>query len=297
MTKEELYQIMQNVDGILSRDLPRNFLEKSGYFAKLSENPVDIICYSALAILFLSLMIKLFADIVNKGYSFSLIMDMIPKMLIFAAIINPVTYKALMSIFVGISTLFYENLAIKPFVEIRIQLSQLYQSLYENGVGETQKIFFTFVNAPLWMVFAHTCFLLFILSVYQITIFPQLFFVFIIAIAPIMIALEPVFQGMLKKLCIMIFGVVILFSVVLFAVGTILPTPLLLISELVKKESLVLLAVVTFSCSLIMAYSLPLFAYISGFKAVSEFRILFPITWIEWLCTKPLSLILRKENN
>jgi hypothetical protein len=291
MAVSDIYLAMQNLDGMIKKNLPRTFLELKSNYATGDLSPIDVICLASLAIVFAGIMIKFFADIVNEGYSSNLLSDTVLKMILFAVFINPVFYKIFAGFYVDMSSLFFNDLANSQFLIVRDKLFEMYNGLYGQGQSGIARIFAFFdVNTHIWTFVSSMCFLLFAIAMYEILTLPQILTVFIIAVAPLMIAFEPICKGMIRKLVNMIFGIGIIFPVVLFVMGCFLPTSIVLVSELLQNDSMQLLAIVCIAYSFVIAYSLPLIGYITGFSAIGEFRVLFPIAWFEFFTTKTAKL-------
>lgn len=279
----DAFLAIRQLDGMVSKDLPKLFLESDIF---------DYICGASLLILFITLLIQFFSKIVSEGYSFSLAKKLLLQCLILVAIINPLTYKALIGIYIDISLIMLEALGESEFNALRTTVVDLYSRMYDNGPKGIALIFglfnpLTTINVILPSAF----FILFLLSIYQVLIFPVVLITFVVALIPLMLAFYPIDNGMIRKVADLLFGIGILFPAVLSGLSGLLVVPLALVTGYLESGSLKLLSCVCLAFSVVIAYSLPLIGYISNINFLKEFRMMFPVTWLEYVCTKGFSFL------
>jgi hypothetical protein len=281
---DDVQSILLNMDEVVRGDLPGKLLNE-GY--------VGTVCTASLVILFLSIMIKFVVDSLG-GYDFNTLKRCLFRMIILGSLISPVIYPELAKMYLNFFNLMMDYIGNSKLEEIRSAMFDLYREGFKDGNAGTKKLFgfLPFKVTPLPTYIAVFVYLLFVISMYEILAMPVLLCCLTIGLVPILLAFSPLFEDMKGKVFELLFGLGVVYPAVLFGISTFLPVSIGLVMELLMEENMILLTVITLSYSLVIAYSLPVIGYISGLNFLSDFRVIFPITWGEYIIFKPISFVM-----
>ena len=253
------------------------------------------ICGAAMIILFFCLLVKFVVDILNSGYSFDLFTRYFLQMMILGAIISPFTFPALAGIYVNFFEAMMRYIGAKEIDELRSAMLAFFEHFaYEESLVRRLFAFVTGIEllpVKLWLPMA--AYSLFIISVYLIFMLPIVLCFITLLLAPILLALSPLFTDMITKLCSFLFGLGVVYPVILFGLGTFLPVSITIISELLLEENMILLFVISTAYAFVIAYSLPVIGYLSGLSFISELRVIFPAAWFEYVFCRPVAVVMK----
>jgi hypothetical protein len=281
----QVQKLLLDMDNVIEGDLPDKMFGSNSY----GINYVGDICTASLGILFLCLMIKFVIDCLG-GYDFNILKKYLFRMMILGVIISPVFYPILAKIYINFFHTMMEYIGNNKLEEIREAMFKLFHDGFKDGEAGMKKLFgfLPIKTTPLPTYLAMLIYLLFIISMYEILAIPVLLCCITIALVPIMLAFSPFFEDMKEKMAMMLFGTGVVYPAVLFGLSTFLPISITIAVDLLMKENMILLTVITLAYSLVIAYSLPVIGYISGMSFLSELRVIFPVTWLEYIIFKPI---------
>jgi hypothetical protein len=284
LTPSQIQAILLDMNKVLSRDLPGNVVSKC-----LSE-----ICFAALVILFLSIMIRFIIDCISNGYSINVLKKYLLSMVLLGVILTPLVYKKLALLYIDLFNAMMEYIGYYRLEEIQGRMLRFFRSYFDDGNAGVKKLFgwLPIRVVPLDTMLAQAAFMLFVISMYELFAIPILLCCLAIGMSPVLIALSPVLSDLKSKMWEMLFGIAIVFPAVFFGISTFLPISIDLVGRLLLQENMMLLTIICLCYCFVIAYTLPMVGYISGMSFLSEMRVIFPATWIEYLFLKPVLFLL-----
>jgi len=290
--RKQIINALLEMDTNINTSLPGWILKEEGIIAE--------ICTAALGILFLCLSIKFVIDCIENGYSFKTLKKYLYPMIFLGAFISSPVYSGLIhNIYFPIYDTMMTHIGYSQLGAIQDAMLGFFMDAFDDGDSAIKKIF-AFIGLdymPLKMIFPMLAYVLFILTVYMLFALPTFLSALAITIAPLMLAFSPLFSDMISKTFNMFIGFGIIFPLVFFCIGSFLPVSISAVSELLLTENMLLLTVISLCYSYVMAYSLVAIGYLSGLSFISELRILFPVTWIEYIIFRPISLMIRMKRS
>jgi hypothetical protein len=246
-------------------------------------------CKSAMAILFLCIMIRFLIDIIENGYSFNLLKRMIIQMIILGAIISPIVYPSFAKLYSNLYEIMMNHIGMSEIDSLRDAMKEFYNKIFDEGEAGVIKFgFIKIETTPINLLVPILVFMLFLISMYEIIMLPTILMCITIALTPFLFAFSPLFKDKIDKFVQLFTGLAFIYPLVLFGIATMLPVSITLLGNLLTKDNANLLMIFSLAYSLIIAYSLPLIGYMSGLTFISEARIIFPVTWAEYLIIKPI---------
>jgi hypothetical protein len=246
-------------------------------------------CSYAMVILFLCIMIRFVIDMLENGYSLNLLKKMFIQMMILGVLVSPIFYPFVARLYTDIYTIMMNHIGMSQIDNLRDAIEEFYNMVFDNGEAGVINFFFIKIEyTPLNLIVPSLMFMLFLISMYEVIMLPTIFMCIAIAIAPFLLALSPLFKDKLDKFVEIFTGLAFIYPLVLYSMSTFLPVPVSLLGELAMENNTNLLMIFSLAYSIVIAYSLPLIGYISGLSFISEARVIFPITWAEYVLLKPV---------